>query len=433
MQPSQEQSRINLADLKAQIVKKLGPERSKRYFHYLNGLLCLKLSKGEFDKLCYRTLGRENLALHNQLIRSILKNACHSVVPPPVYEKEVRKSTIAAGRKSPPIGYVYQQSGSSPTPTQSPSPVIWSNGDVQEHSTRKGKSGIRGRKLKDRPTPFVSNGKVEFPSQQSTTADESIKAITENGDLKLCDFQRPVQHLQGLAEQPENEQEVLLQRPHKKPRIKRSLDDPVSVYSKGELEVVVLVEDGEEVEQANISSSTRSPLRAPLGIPFCSASIGGAHRALPMPSSSSIARYYDKGELSDTETLRKRMEQIAGGQGLEGVSTDSANLLNNGLDAYMKRLIRSCIELVGVRSGHEPSVQSVYKQQPQGKVINGISLAHRSQMQSSIGPSEGTQEHRSRCPMSLLDFKVAMELNPQQLGEDWPLLLEKICMHSFEE
>ncbi|THG07917.1 hypothetical protein TEA_021089 [Camellia sinensis var. sinensis] len=29
-------------------------------------------------------------------------------------------------------------------------------------------------------------------------------------------------------------------------------------------------------------------------------------------------------------------------------------------------------------------------------------------------------------PISLLDFKVAMELNPQQLGEDWPLLLEKI-------
>jgi hypothetical protein len=33
----------------------------------------------------------------------------------------------------------------------------------------------------------------------------------------------------------------------------------------------------------------------------------------------------------------------------------------------------------------------------------------------------------------MLDFKVAMELNPQQLGEDWPLLLEKICMHSFED
>ncbi|XP_043722143.1 uncharacterized protein LOC122669443 [Telopea speciosissima] len=431
MQPSQQHSRINLADLKAQIVKKLGPERSKLYFHYLNGLLSLKLSKGEFDKLCYRTLGRENLPLHNQLIRSILKNVCHSKVPPSVNEKEVRKSAVTAGKKSPPREDGYKQSGPPPTPTHSPTPVIWSNGDVPANVPRKGMSGIRERKLKDRPSLLGPNGKVEFPSQQSINTDESIKVIMENGDLYPCDFQRPVHHHQGLAEQPENEREVSLQRPIKKPRIKRSQDDLVSVHSKGQLEVVA-VEDGEEVEQANISSSTRSPLTAPLGIPFCPASIGGARRAQPVPSSS-FASYYDSGGLSDTDTLRKRMERIAGTQGLEGVSTDSANLLNNGLDAYLKRLIRSCIELVGARSGHEPSVQSVYKKQPQGKVINGIWLGSQSQMQSSSGPLEGGQEQRSCCPISLLDFKVAMGLNPQQLGEDWPLLLEKICMHSVEE
>ncbi|XP_043711689.1 uncharacterized protein LOC122660445 [Telopea speciosissima] len=434
MQPSQDQSRINLSDLKAQIVKKLGPERSKLYFHYLNGLLSLKLSKGEFDKLCHRTLGRENLPLHNQLIRSILKNACHSMVPPPDYVKEVRKSALGAGKKSPPREDGYQQSGPSLTPTKSPTPVIWLNGDVPLHLPQKCKSGIPDRKLKDRPSPLGSNGKVEFPSQQSTTTDDSIKVITENGDFKPCDFHKPAQHHQGLAEQPEIEQKVSLQRPHKLPRIKRSQDDPVSVHSKGQLEVVVVTEGAEEVEQeANISSSTRGLLRAPLGIPFCSASIGGALKALPMPNSSSFASYYDSGELSDMEALRKRMEQIAGAQGLEGVSTDSANLLNNGLDAYLKQLIWSCIELVGARSGHEPSVRSVYKQQPQGKVINGILPGYQSQMQCSSGPLEGTQEHRSHCPISLLDFKVAMELNPQQLGEDWPLLLEKICMHSFEE
>ncbi|CAM8962221.1 unnamed protein product [Rhodiola kirilowii] len=35
--------------------------------------------------------------------------------------------------------------------------------------------------------------------------------------------------------------------------------------------------------------------------------------------------------------------------------------------------------------------------------------------------------------LSLLDFKVAMELNPHQLGEDWPSIFEKICMYSFED
>ncbi|XP_042519453.1 uncharacterized protein LOC122093237 [Macadamia integrifolia] len=427
MQPSQEQSRINLGDLKAQMVKKLGPERSKRYFHYLNGLLSLKLSKGEFDKLCHRTLGRENLPLHNQLIRSILKNACHSMVPPPhVYEKEGWKSKLGAGKRSP------SREGSGPSPT----PVIWLNGNIPAHSLQKTKSGIPDRKLTDRPSSLGPNGKVgfEFPSQQSTTTDDSIRIITENGDLKPCDFHRPVQHHQGLAEQPEIECKFSLQRPHKKQRINRSLDDPVSVHSQLELEVVVVTEDGEELEQANISSSaTRSPLRAPLGVPFFSASIGGARRALPIPSRSSFASYYDSGELSDMETLRKRMEQIAEVQGLEGVTTDSANLLNNGLDAYLKQLIWSCIELVGARSGHEPSVQSVYKQQTRDKVINGILPRHQSHMPSSSGPLEGTQEHISHCPISLLDFKVAMELNPQQLGEDWPLLLKKICMHSFLE
>jgi hypothetical protein len=54
-------------------------------------------------------------------------------------------------------------------------------------------------------------------------------------------------------------------------------------------------------------------------------------------------------------------------------------------------------------------------------------------MQSSGGPVEVMQEQRPQGSISLLDFKVAMELNPQQLGEDWPLLLEKISMQAFEE
>ncbi|XP_010246698.1 PREDICTED: uncharacterized protein LOC104589919 [Nelumbo nucifera] len=435
MQPSQQHSRINLADLKAQIVKKLGPERSRRYFYNLNGLLSQKLSKIEFDKLCYRILGRENLPLHNQLIRSILKNACIAKVPPPVHGKEVQKSRRATGKKPPSREDLHEQGGPSPIPTQpsTPTPKIWANGGVVPTSPPKIRSGIHDRKLKDLRSPLGPNGKIDFASQQLINADDnSNKVITENGDFNLCDLWRPVQNHQGLAEQPQNELEVSLQHPPKRSRINRSPDDLVSVHSKGQSQIdVVVVEDGEEVEQANNSNSTRSPLQAPLGIPFCSASVGGAHRAMPVPSSSFPT--FDSGELFDTEILRKHMEQIAGAQGLEGVSTDCANLLNNGLDAYLKRLIKSCIELVGARSGYEPTVHPVQKQHHHGKLINGVLRGHNPQMQYSSGSIEGMQEQRTRFPISLLDFKVAMELNPQQLGEDWPLLMEKICMHTYEE
>ncbi|KAF8407336.1 hypothetical protein HHK36_006463 [Tetracentron sinense] len=415
MQPSQQYSRINLASMKSLIVKKLGPERSKRYFYYLYRLLSQKLSKDEFDKLCGRTLGRENLSLHNQLIHSILKNACHSKVPPPIHDWKVPKSV--PGKKSPSREDGYQQNGSL-TPTL----PIWSNGDALPMSPRKGRSGIRDRRLRDLPSPLGPNGKVDIASH---------KIIMENGDLTQYDYQRPFQLHQGYAEQPESEEEVLLQFPAKIPRIKRSADGAVNVHSK--VQTVIVVENGKEVDQSYNFNSTRSPLCAPLGIPFCSASVGGARKTMPFASSSNFASSFNSGGLSDTETLRKHMEQIAGSQGLDGVSMNCANLLNIGLDTYLKRLIGSCIELLRARSGYVPTKHPAYKQQLHRKFINGFSSGHYLQMQSSVGLLEGMQEQTTRCSISLLDFKVAMELNPQQLGEDWPLLLEKICMHAFDK
>ncbi|CAN1341469.1 hypothetical protein LINPERPRIM_LOCUS39175 [Linum perenne] len=151
-----------------------------------------------------------------------------------------------------------------------------------------------------------------------------------------------------------------------------------------------LIEEDKEVDEANHVTFSRSHVQAPLGIPFSLPSVSGGRKATPVTCSDDFDICYNSGVLSDTEMLRKRMEQIAVSQGLGGVSMECANTLNNMLDMYLKRLIKSCVELV-------------------------------------------TQEQRPRCSISLLDFKVAMELNPQQLGEDWPLLMERICMHSFED
>ncbi|XWS72831.1 hypothetical protein CRYUN_Cryun02cG0074100 [Craigia yunnanensis] len=415
MQP-QQGSRIDLGELKAQIVKKIGAERSKRYFYNLSRFLSQKLSKCEFDKSCYRLIGRENLPLHNQLIRSILKNACQAKTPPPVHEVGSRKSLILTVKSSP-----GREDGHDPTgslvPNQNQNMAIWSNGVLPVSSPRKVRSGIRDRKLRDRPSPLGPNGKVESVSHQlMSTEDNGNKLGMENGDLTPYDHQRPLQHLQAVAERPEIEREGLV-RSTEKPRV------PSKDQTKG-----AIVEDGEEVEQANHINLSRNPLLAPLGIPFCSASVGGARKALPVTSS-----YYDSGGLYDNETLKKHMEQIAAAQGLGCVTVECASMLNNMLDVYLKKLIRSCVDLVGSRSAPELRKHSAHKQQPQGKLVNGMWPSNHLHMQSSSGPTKVLQEQGQRCSISLLDFKAAMELNPQQLGEDWPLLLEKICLHSFEE
>ncbi|KAG2308223.1 hypothetical protein Bca4012_082710 [Brassica carinata] len=314
MQRSQDQ-RIHLGELKGQIVKKIGVERSKKYFYYLSRFLCQKLTKREFDKSCFRLLGRENLSLHNHLIRSILRNASVSKSPPTVQD----------------LAKPIQSRGDGSLVPNHNNDHVWSNRGLPI-SPRKVRSGMRDRKMRD--TPLGSNGH------------SSVRI--ENG----FDHQRSGRY--GATDRDEDD-------------------------------------DGEN--QVN-DVSMSSPLVAPLGIPFCSASVGGGSRRT-VPVLSTVMSCYDSGGLvPDTEMLRKRMESIAVAHGLEGVSMECANTLNTMLDVYLKKLIKSCTHLVG--------------------------------------PSDRTQDHHHHS-VSLLDFRTAMELNPQQLGENWPTLLERISVMSFEE
>lgn len=425
MQPPHQHSRINLAELKAQIIRKLGPERSKQYFSYLNRLLSSKLCKFEFNKLCLRIVGRENIPLHNQFIRSILKNACSAKIPPPTQDVEFLKQKGAVENKDPPTDGSLQN-GSHPAITLPPNPSALTNGDILPPSPRKARTGIRDRRVGDRRTAFGPNGKTKFPSQiSSTTNSGDFNVSLENGELTPPDIRRPVHHHQGHTQQAENKEEGLVHHPAKLPVTERSSDGPFSVHSNDQYDLLVR-KDGKEV-------SARNLLHAPLGIPFCQASVGGARRPLPLAGSSNAVSTFSCGGLLDSITLRERMDQIAGAQGLEGVSMECANVLNSGLDAYLKGLIRSSVELVGARSGYDTTKIGAQKHQAHSKLVNGLRRGHHFQVQSSSRSLEVMQEHGTHCPISLLDFRVAMELNPQQLGEDWPFLLEKICTHSFEE
>ncbi|KAL2454204.1 hypothetical protein Adt_48299 [Abeliophyllum distichum] len=425
MLPPKQHSRINLAELKSQIVLKLGLKGSKRYFYYLNRFLSLKLSKVEFNKACLRIVGRENIPLHNQFIRSILKNACSAKVPPLAsQEEDVPKHGIQVGDKEIST-HSYQLNGSHTSMIQaSGSPGLSNGGGVLSVSPRKARTGFRDRRTGERRSVLGANGKTSFAYQQLTVPQSTdFNGISENGDSKAPDATRPVQYSQGLAQQAENESEFLVPRPAELLVLKKSSDGAVPVHSKDETELLVRDEENEV--------SARFPLEPPLGVPLCPVSTGVAHRALLPSSSSRILGTFCNGALLDDLTLRERMEHIALAEGLERVTVDCANLLNHGLDSYMKGLIRSCIELVGARSGHELEKKNTGKHQAYMKRINGVRPGYQYQTQSGGRPLEA-DEHRIHCPISLQDFRFAMELNPRHLGEDWPLLLEKICIHTFE-
>ncbi|CAL9119543.1 unnamed protein product, partial [Musa acuminata var. zebrina] len=412
--------RINLGDLKLQIDKKLGPERSQRYFAYLTLLLSQRLSKPDFNRYCLPILGHENIHLHNQLIRSILKNAFQAKTPPPLGpEKATFKPIEAVGKKS-------SQDESMVNHLAAPTPMhsVWSNGSILSPSSHKVRSCIQDRRIKDRPIPLGQNGTADATYHESSVPlDKNV--ATENGTLGPRNRKRPMQHHQGVPSE----------QPAKRPRAGDLTPHAQAFLESKDLVEVEAMKDAEELRQAVDLYSGRGPLEAPLGVPFCPASLGGAQRSLPLgttSSSGSLTSNYYHGELCHSEILKKRMEKIAEAHGLEGVALDCSNLLNNGLDAYLKRLIRSCVELLGSKSGHDHMKHPFFQQQAQMTPINGVWPGNHMHAQNSSGSLNHMQWLKTH-PVSVQDFRIAMELNPQQLGEDWPLLLEKICLHSYED
>ncbi|XP_010277084.1 PREDICTED: uncharacterized protein LOC104611640 [Nelumbo nucifera] len=345
--------RIDTLELKAQIVKKLGHQKAEKYFSYLSRLLSFKLSKAEFDKLCINTIGRKNVSLHNRLIRTILRNACVAKSPP--LRRRVESSLNVKN------GFGYQRNN-----------LQMLSGEVFTTSPRKEKSsGLQDRKSGDGPSPLRPHGKILGT---------------------VCDERAPAQEQQSATEL-------------------------FSLGSRPPAEVVS-VEDGEEVEQVAASPSvqSRSPVRAPLGIPI---NMSGSRKALRngLLSAFHLETCHNSYELPDTRSLRKRLEQKLEMEGL-GISVDCVNLLNNGLDVYLKRLIKPCIELAGLRCGHQHL-----------REVNRIAKPGLNKMR----PERSMQRSTNSVSASLLDFRVAMELNPQMLGEDWPMELEKICFRASEE
>ncbi|KQJ86144.1 uncharacterized protein LOC100830991 [Brachypodium distachyon] len=315
MQPPKKPARVDTAEIKSQLVKKLGPQRAELYIHSLNKFLGFQLDKSEFDKICVAALGKENIKLHNSLVRSILSNAFMGLGPPPSRQTPTGNSQTSAVTNGP-LG----------------------NGVPLPRRVRP--LGNRDRRCTDKPSPL---GKSPLGNP-------------------------------GAAE-------------------------------------FVSVEDGEEVDQdrgSPLCVQSQSPIRAPLGV----ATVQQPQFSALRPSDVC----YINGELPDTECLSKILQDKLDAEGLS-MPVECANLLNSGLNAYIRQLLKSCLDVAKARGNTMRAHQANGNASSSSAALNG-------------GLNNGSVLDSGRVyQASLVDLSTAVQSNPKLLGCDSVKQKDKIASH----
>lgn len=319
--------RIDTYQLKLRLERKIGQQKAEKYFTALSKYLSLKLNKSEFEKFCIGLLGRDNICLHNALMRAILKNACAAKTPPPKNGTMQPSFNVKV-----PNGY---QGGTLQSLCR----------DVFPQSPRKGRTPtLRDRRFKDRACP-------PRPHWKTHSAEDNAPKTREH---------QSATELLPLG----------------------------SIHS-------------------------RSHVTAPLGI-----SLSGrgtrkvvCHRSGLLHGTKTCN---STRELPDSNSLKKWLEQKSETEGVQ-ISTDAINVLNNGLDVFLRRLIKPCLDLAGSKSQHK----RIHDQ--------AVSVSNKTR------PMKYIQKPSDLFSVSMLDFRSAMELNPRILGEDSQIQLEKISLHGYEE
>ena len=246
-------SRVDTLELKLQFERKLGHEKAEKYFHLLKRYLNLKITKSEFDKLCIGTIGRENICLHNRLIRAVVKNACVAKTPPPKESKTGSSLSVKV-----PNGYQRRSPQS-----------LYRDGFPQ--SPRKGRTpNLRDRKSKDCPSSLGPNGKTHG------IGCEDVKIQEQQGATDLLSLgSRPPLEVSSVEEGEEVEQ---------------AAGSP-SIYS-------------------------RSPVRAPLGMSIKGKETRKVLRT-GLATGFYADSCLNSGELPDTSSLKARLEQKLETEGLK--------------------------------------------------------------------------------------------------------------------
>lgn len=209
------------------------------------------------------------------------------------------------------------------------------------------------------------------PPQKHTKSNTPLTLKLPNGThprtslQSLCAFP----HSPKKGRTPNLRERKFKDRLHEKTRgtdlsttIKVQQQQSVSLGSKPPVEVNS-VEEGEEVY-------SRSPVRAPFGINIHSKKTQKVLNNVSDSTYNTETCHYS-AHLPSSNSLKNRLKHNLKTEGLD-ISMDCVNLLNNGLDSFLKRVIKPSLELTRSRSSQRTS---------------------------------------------MLDFRVATEINPMILGE----------------
>ncbi|XP_047048964.1 uncharacterized protein LOC124653953 [Lolium rigidum] len=181
MQPSRKVARVDTAEIKSRLVRKIGHQRADLYFHSLKKFLGFQLGKSEFDKICVTALGKENIKLHNFLVRSILGNACMSLGPPP-------------SRQTP--------TGNSQTSTVTNGPLA--SGVPLARRVRP--VGSRDRRFGDKPSPLGKSPLGHPGAGEFVSVEEGEEVDQARGSPVCVQSQSPIRAPLGIPPKAQNPQ-----------------------------------------------------------------------------------------------------------------------------------------------------------------------------------------------------------------------------------
>lgn len=405
--------RINVLDLKAHIVKRLGRKRANRYFAQFVAFISSRLSKPEFDKLVVVTIGKENVALHNQLVKAILRNTIQGRIPPPLPPSQWKHCTkFKSMHPSPSV--------TSNHTLRHTSPSTFSTGDSFLSSPRSPKSTPRHSRDRDYRVSPLGNS-------------EAHSALT---------FSQPGQQLDVAAKQLDADSISSFEPSQKRERTKCPpvSDDSVSGV---EFELTCVEESilyKEEREETlpllPFGRCNKGTLEAPFhseSRDICWRPVLHAFPAQLLQQDGLDAEIECASELPDSGTMHSIIGQAAIEEGLEGASRECADILNFALDAYLRRLIKSCRAVGGTCTQGGLILPDVCKDNSvlDMDVHGGARTLQQGMKRVCMrAPSESIENilQGAQHPISLTDLKVAMDMNPCQLGGSWAVQLERLSL-----
>lgn len=421
--------RTNLGDLKKKLLSILGAQVEGQYWALLRGYFAFKLTRTELDVLVPKTIGRDNLWLHNRFIRAIYNNAVSREAPP----EERRGEKGKRGKKPPPVALPpLSREDESEDEQGSVKREVKANGILSHEPGRAARVGKRSKENKRKRVEPVWEQKEAVESRLLPEPGGAVLSgeTGEGTPTPILKKRRKDRERRREKKGPLEEAET--------PTRKAATPPPASGAEDRNSQ--------DDVSEDDVVMLSREPVRPPLGIPFRAPSVGRSlllrlpQKGAPRNQYSVLGEPYenclDGGELPQRPVLHRRMAAIASaGGGLQSVSKESVELMEHALDYYLKSIMGTCVQLARARRRRERDtrVEKVPDSSlgpalgggvcPLPGTSSGIGEAARL---CTGGPEEGVRDEDEL--ISVKDLMTAVEINPQLLGDELAINLERIAM-----